>query len=336
MKTGKLYVLAIAVVAFMVAGQFLAYGANPYHTSSDSWSVEGGIGYEVSSNTSSNYDALLIDTGISVPDGLMIYNDPGYVSHYDESYMSEKTELLCSELSLRNVKYMIVDAEQIRAELEEDISNGSADTRLIIHVGVLPDTIYDGGPDSLILEWLEIGGILYWTGYTLGCGISSVSGVYERESGYAADFLGISDVDVRSDPYISSLYATEKAADYGIGEELSVMYNDSTFGINTQNLTDFISIGFTSSGYDSLVLAKYHGGDGMIVIFGGKPSISTIPTIAQVIASKLTYCSEIAEHDSGKLFHSIGGGTMETDASKTYSLYIYVGTPQIYARTFDC
>ena len=175
MKTGKLYVLAIAVVAFMVAGQFLAYGANPYHTSSDSWSVYGGIGYEVSSNTSSNYDALLIDTGIYIPDGLMIYEDSSYVSYFDQSYMLETTDLLCSELSLRNVEYTIVDAEQIRAELEEDISNGSADMRLIIPVGVLPDTIYDGGPDSLILKWLETGGVLYWTGYTLGCGISSVS-----------------------------------------------------------------------------------------------------------------------------------------------------------------
>lgn len=319
----------------MVAGQFLVYGINPYHTSSDSWSIEGGIEYEVSSNTSSNYDALLIDTGISIPDGLMIYNDPSYVSHYDESYMSEKTMLLCSELSLRGVEYTIVDAEQVREELEDDISEGSADKRLIVQVGVLPDTIYDGWPDSLILKWLEVGGVLYWTGYTLGIGISSVSELYERESGYGADFLGIPDQDIRRDPYVSPLYATEKAADYGIGEDLSLMYNDSTFGINTQNLTDFISIGFTSSGYDSLVLAKYHAGDGMIVMFGGKPATNTIPVIVQVIASKLTYCSEIAEHDTGKLFHSSERGTMETDPLKNYSLYIYIGTPQIYARAFD-
>ncbi|MGE4577586.1 MAG: hypothetical protein AB7D42_03550 [Candidatus Methanomethylophilaceae archaeon] len=319
----------------MIAGQVMAYGVSPYHTQSDSWSIDGGIGYEVSSNTSSNYDALLIDTGISIPNGLMIYDDPGYASHFEQSNMRERMDLLCSELSLRSVEYTMVDAEQIRTELEEDISNGSAEMRLFVPVGVLPDTIYDGGPDSLILKWLEIGGVLYWTGYTLGCAISSVSGVYERESGYAADFLGIPDQDIRMDPNISPLYATEKAEDYDIGESLSVMYNDSTFGINTQNLTDCISIGFTSSGYDSLVLAKYHAGDGMIVIFGGKPAINTMPTIAQVIASKLTYCSVIAEHDTGKLFHSSERGIMETDPSRNYSLYIYVGTPQIYARTFD-
>ncbi|MDN5358023.1 MAG: hypothetical protein PWR17_1192 [Candidatus Methanomethylophilaceae archaeon] len=336
MKTRMLYVVAIAVVAFMVAGQFFVYGANPYHTFSDSWSVDGGIEYEVSSNTSSDYDALLIDTGISIPDGLMIYNDPGYASYRDESDMRKETGLLCSELSLRNVGYTIVDAERMRIELEEDIFNGSADMRLIIQEGALPYTVYDGGPDSLILKWLEIGGVLYWTGYTLGCAVSSVSGVYERESGYAADFLGIADQDIRKVPYTSSLYAAEKAEDYDIGKSLSVMYNDSTFGVNTQNLTDCISIGFTSSGYDSLVLAKYHAGDGMIVIFGGKPATGTIPTIAQVIASKLTYCSVIAEHDSGKLFHSSEGGIMEMDPSRNYSLYVYVGTPQIYARAFDC
>lgn len=333
MKIRSLYILAIAIVAFMVVGQVMIYGVNPYHTGASSWSVEGGIEYEVSSNTSSDYDSLLIDTGMSIPDGLMIYNDPSYVSHYDEAYLREKTELLCSELSLRNVDYTMVDAEQIKAELEEDISNGEADSRLIIQVGVLPDTIYNGGSDSIILKWLEIGGVLYWTGYTLGSFISSVEGIDEIDSGYGANFLGVPDEDIRREAW--PLYATEESADYGIGEDLSVMYNDSTFGINTQNLTDCISIGFTSGGYDSLVLTKCNAGEGMIVIFGGKPAINTMPMIAQVIASKLTYKSEIAEHDSGELFHSTVKRTMETDPLKDYVLYIYVGAPQIYARAFS-
>lgn len=333
MKIRSLYILAIAIVAFMVVGQVMIYGVNPYHTVASSWSVDGGIEYEVSSNTSSDYDSLLIDTGMSIPDGLMIYNDPSYVSHYDETYLREKTELLCSELSLRNVDYTMVDAEQIKAELEEDISNGEADSRLIIQVGVLPDTIYNGGSDSIILKWLEIGGVLYWTGYTLGRSISSVEGIDEIDSGYGANFLGVPDEDVRGGVW--PLYATEKSADYDIGEDLSVMYNDSTFGIKTQDLTDYISIGFTSGGYDSLVLTKCHAGEGMIVIFGGKPAINTMPMIAQVIASKLTYKSEIAEHDSGELFHSTVKRIMGTDPLKDYVLYIYVGAPQIYARAFS-
>jgi hypothetical protein len=332
-KIKSIYALAIAVVTLMVIGQVMIYGVNPYHTASSSWRVDGGIEYEISSNTSSDYDSLLIDTGMSIPDNLMVYSDSSYESYYDKSYAREKSDLLCSELSLRNVECMVVNAKELKSELEEDISSGEADARLIIQVGTLPDTIYDGSSDSIIFKWLEIGGVLYWTGHTLGRSISSVEGVYEIDGGYGMNFLGVPDKDIRRET--QPLYATEESADYSIGYKLSVMYNDSTFGTNTQNLTDFISIGFKSDGYESLVLTKYHSGEGMIVVFGGQLETGTMPFIAQVIASKLTYKSEIAEHDSGRLFHSAVSNKMEADFSKNYVLYIYVGTPQIYARAFS-
>lgn len=335
MKNKTLYVVVATTVIVILLGQFMIYGVNPYHTEAKVWdNDDGSIGYEVESNTSSNYDSLLIDVGIHIPDGLMIYQDIVYDSHFQEDYIKSKTSLLCSELSLRNVAYTLVNAEEIKIKLQNDLDDGMADMRLLVHTGVLPDTIYDGSLDSLILKWLEIGGVMYWTGYTLGVGISSKIGIYERPGGYGNDFLGVPDSDIRRTE--GSIYATQKAEDYGLGKNLSIMYNDSTFGINTQNLTDYMSIGFTAEGYDSLVLSKCANGAGMIVVFGGKLAINTAPMIAQVIASKLTYMSTIVYHDSGKLFHSSKSGTMEIDTIKNHVMYIYVGLPQIYARAFDC
>lgn len=334
MKNKTLYTLAITAIVVILLGQVLIYGVNPYHTESRSWNNDdGSIGYEVSSNTSSNYDSLLIDVGMHIPDELMIYEDKNYDSHFENSYLESKAALISSELSLRNVDFIVVDAEMIRTELQKDLDNGAASKRLLIHNGVLPETIYDGSLDSLILKWLEIGGVMYWTGYTLGVGISSERGIYERPGGYGNEFLGIPDSDIRHED--GNIYATQTSEDYEIGKNMSIMYNDSTFGINTQNLTDYLSIGFTANGYDSLVLSKCANGNGMIVVFGGKLAINTAPMMAQVIASKLTYMSTIVDHDSGKLFHSSKTGTMNVDLTKNYVLYIYVGLPQIYARAFD-
>lgn len=334
MKNKTLYTLAVTAIAVILLGQVMIYGINPYHTEVKSWdNYDGTIGYEVNSNTSSNYDSFLIDVGMHIPDGLMIYEDLDYVSHFEDSYLKDKTALIRSELSLRNVGSTIVDAEKIRTKLQSDIDNGVSDTRLLIYTGLLPDTIYDGSPDSLIFKWLEIGGVMYWTGYTLGAGISSKDGIYELPGCQGNEFLGIPDSDIRREE--GAIYANQKAIDYDVGKGMSIMYNDSTFGINTQNLTDYLSIGFTINGYDSLVLSKCANGNGMVVVFGGKLAISTAPMISQVIASKLTYMSTIIDHDSGKLFHSSESGTMEVDPAKHYVLFIYVGLPQIYARAFD-
>lgn len=334
MKNKTLYTLVIAAIAVILLGQVMIYGINPYHTEARSWDNDDGtIGYEVNSNTSSNYESLLIDVGLHIPDGLIIYEDLNYVSNFESGYIKDKTSLILSELSIRNVDCTIMNAEKIGIKLQSDIDDGVADMRLLVYTGYLPDTIYDGSLDSLILKWLRIGGIMYWTGYTLGAGISSEERIYECPGGYGDKFLGILDSDIRLGG--GNLYATQKAINYNIGKDMSIMYNDSTFGINTQNLTDYLSIGFTANGYDSLILSKCSNGDGMIVVFGGRLAIDTAPMIAQVIASKLTYMSTIADHDSGKLFHSSETGTMEVDSAKNYVLYIYVGLPLIYARAFD-
>lgn len=334
MKLRTMYALAVVVVATVFVGQIMIYAVNPYNTEADSWIDGDSIGYKIHTNTSSEYSAVLIETSVSMPDEVMIYEDSRYASYSEADYVRSTIGIFCSELSVRNVGYTIVDADELKEKIEYDLLNNKAGARLIIPTGVMPDTIYEGGSEDLILKWLEIGGVLYWTGYQIGRCFSSFNDIYERDSGYGIDFLGIPDGDIRGDD--NSLYATDIAGDYyDTGKALSIMYNDSTYGIKTDNLADYASIGFTSEGYDSLVLTKYRGGEGMIVIFGGKLATNTVPIMAQVIASKLTYDSEILEHHSGMICRSSITGYMDGTTSKSLILYIYIGVPQIYAKTVD-
>ena len=112
------------------------------------------------------------------------------------------------------------------------------------------------------------------------------------------------------------------------------MYNDSTFGINVKNLSNFKSIGYTSKGFDSVVLTKPAEGDGMIVIFGGELRGGPLSAIAQIIASKYTYGSDLIEHVSGKLDKTTVNGSFEKSSAGTHVLYVYLGQPQIYGRAF--
>lgn len=332
MKVRTMYILAAIVVATVFIGQIMIYVVNPYDTKANSWIDGDKIGYEIHTNTSSEYNAVLFETSVSLPDKVMVYEDSRY-AHQSTVDVRSVISIFCSELSSRNVDCLVVDADELRERIECDLSNGKADMRLVMPTGVMPDTIYQGESDDLILQWLKMGGVLYWTGYQIGRCYSSFQEMHVRNDDYATDFLGVSEENLRKED--SSLYATETAVNYDMGLTLSIMYNDSTFGIRTDNLSDYKSIGYTAEGYDSLVLTKYHRGDGMIVLFGGKLDKKTAPMIAQVIASKLAYDSEILEQHSGAIYRSSITDYMSAITLKSPILYIYVGVPQIYAKTFE-
>ena len=334
MNKKSLYILATAIIGVMIVGQFMVYGVNPYYTSANSWSTDSEINYELSSNTFSDYSLLLMSEGIQMSDEIIIFHDSDYKTHYDELYVDTILNRMCSELSIRNLDYVIMDSQRLLSEMEHDIDKGKSHARLLILTGVLPDTVYRGKSDDLIFKWLSIGATLYWTGHTIGQSVSTPSEIITVNEGYGMNFFGIPDEDVRGFAHGTVLRATEKATDYEVSKSLSVMYNDSTFGINVKNLSNFKSIGYTSKGFDSVVLTKPAEGDGMIVIFGGELRGGPLSAIAQIIASKYTYGSDLIEHVSGKLDKTTVNGSFEKSSAGTHVLYVYLGQPQIYGRAF--
>lgn len=328
-------ILSVVFVAVIVVGQILAY-APVYKNSSDIWiHDDNDIGYSVTTNTSSAYTAVLFNNGdLYEIDQILIYFDARYPAQHTNSYLEDKIELTISELRLRNSpEVRIVDADEIRAEILSEISVNKYRTAILMMTGVFPDTIYDGSIDSPVIGWLEGGGVLYWIGDPIGMYyVSEGDKVLERHDGYGELFFGTSD-DIVAQGELN--YAVVPSEDIAIGSALNIHYNITSFGLDASRLDHFISIGYVKDGYDSLVLTKFHSGNGMIVIFGGDASSDAAPILAQVICSRLNYGSSVLHIEKGIVDKGTAIGRID-DIEGATDLYIYLGTPMvIHAKDFD-
>lgn len=336
MDKKTLYVIFIGFAVVMLAGQILSYATEPYRHEASSWdNGDGTVGYSLSSSTSSEFGVVMIDIGsVLVPDKLLIYYDETYEAHLDHDYLGKLKSIVCSELDIHGVDYEIVNAEELLGRIQGDILIGNQSFRLFFATGAIPHILYDCTEDSPLMKWLEQGGVLYWVNGVIGRNISMGSSLAECE-GYGHLFFGIPDSDISMGTQ-GNIYAEEKSLHFDRLRDLGIIYNDCTYGINTGLITDeYLSMGYTAEGLDSLVLSKYHNGGGMIVNFGGKVATNSAPMIAKVIASKITYDSHIVYNEGGRLRFSDVRGEIAVDNAKNYVLYIWIGYPvQIFSRTF--
>lgn len=336
MDKKTLYVIFVGFAIVMLAGQILSYATEPYRHETSSWeNGDGTVGYSISSNTSSEYGVVMIDVGsVLVPDKLLIYYDETYKARLSHDYLRILKDIVCSELEIHGVDYEMVNAEELLERIQGDISISKQSFRLFFMTGAIPNILYDCTKDSPLMKWLEQGGVVYWVNGVIGRNISSVSGLTECE-GYGQLLFGIPDSNISMGTE-GDIYAGEKSLHFDRLRDLDIIYNDCTYGINTESITDeYLSIGYTAEGLDSLVLSKYHNGEGMIVNFGGKVVTSSAPTIAKVIASKITHDSNIVYSEGGRLRFSEVRGDITVDTTKDYVLYIWIGYPvQIFSRTF--
>ncbi len=89
---------------------------------------------------------------------VLIYFDPRYGSNWIRS-PEEYKEYLSSIFDEYNVNYEVVDADSLAK-----ILSAGEKVILIPTSDVLPDTVWDGTGDSLIVRWLRKGGTIVWTG----------------------------------------------------------------------------------------------------------------------------------------------------------------------------
>lgn len=335
MEKRTLYAIFMVFVAIMFAGQILSYAVDPYHHEASSWdNGDGTIGYRVSSSTSSEYGAVMIDTGsVVMPDKLLVYYDTSFISHVGGEYVGKVLRVIASELRLAGIDFELVSAERLLDRIQSDLTAGTPSFRVLIPSGAMPNIIYAGSAESPIMKWLEQGGALYWTGGPIGRHISEPVGLSEC-TGYGNLFFGIADSDI-STGLNGRAYGEQKSLNFDEFKSLNILFNDCTYGIKTGAMANYLSIGYTADEGDSLVLAKYNGGSGMIVDFGGKLATNTAPTIAKVIASKITYDSSVVYEGTGRLQGNAVSGSIPADPAKTYILYVWIGYPiQIFSRTF--
>lgn len=324
----KIAIVSLFVVAIIMIGAVYIYTIDSGRYSSDASVNDGVLGYSVSATDNKEFSVTVFTSMVEMTD-LYIYYDETYASEYEEPTVAVGAMPLTQEyyinqlksvLDCRGIKEAIeLNASELAEAMNSDVKDGQFNKGLVVISGALPDTIYAGDGHDLIFQWLNNGGRLYWAGNLIGKYIASPDGITEAGDDYQELFFGTECLNTGD---LDIAYLDVK--DNGFQSALSIMNNNIKYGVDATKLSDAIPIGYTEGDYSSIVLSKY--GDGMICVFGGEYSNNQRTDLAQIIASNISYSSEMIDCVKG----NVKGGTQISSidlagVSGDISVYIYMG-----------
>ncbi|MDD3232779.1 MAG: hypothetical protein PHT00_01230 [Candidatus Methanomethylophilus sp.] len=321
--------LAVVIIAVVLIGEVLAY-ANVREYNANVTYRDEEASWSVSSNGSSNFNFVISDNGtFTATDEYIIYYDETYCTAYDSTKMTVIGQMNAQEyyidqliktLAYKGVTDIaVVDAAALAEKLTGDLAETDCTTALIVVSGALPATVYTGQTDDLILQWLDNGGRLYWSGNALGRYYSTENELF-KVSGYQELFFGIECLNGEIDD--NKAYEDVTANNYRY--VLSLSNNQTLYGVDSSNLSNCLTLGYTDGQYSSIALVQH--GNGMICIFGGNYTDYQRADLSQVIAAGLCYCSEIVYENSGSVIRTTVTGTAQLlSATDNYAGYIYIG-----------
>ncbi len=323
-------IIAVAILAIVLVGEVVVYTSDYTDYSADaSLRGDGKADYSVTASGSKNYTAISVDNGgHDVVEKVYVYYDESYKSCYEDVNVSigareldqeYYVEQLAPTLRYRNINDVaILNATELREQLEKDVSSENIRSGLICLSGAFPDTIYNGNQDDLIFEWISKGGSLYWAGNMIGK--------------YSASQTALKEIPNYQEVVFGSecLYTGENPVAYDeVGENrftgsLSLVSNNVKYGINGSLLptgTEYLGIGFESDGWTSITMVSH--GTGMICVIGGDYSNNQRNDLAQVICSGIGPNSTIIDIYMGKVTRGTVNGTL--DVSGNAYVFVYLG-----------
>lgn len=321
MKMGELYpvIAAIAVLALVLGGEVIMVTASHDDFSSSAAERDGAIEYSIGSSLSHEYCVASLDGTMGDLRSVAVYYDSSYKSFaqnglaaiggrpLDEQYYVQQ---MPATLKMRGIDFCeTVDAEGLRDIASSD-GDGSA---IIILAGSLPDTVYDGTSDSLILSWISSGGRLYWIGGPLGSYVAHADGLEEVEDG-ASLFLGsecIGPADVNAYTEI----------DNGYRDALKLQSNHMGWAVDSSLLPDdavSLSMGYCEGSLSTITLVAH--GEGAVCVIAGDYTIRQRMDMAQVLAACIGPETVLVDYEEG----SVKGNTTG-DIALGDSVYITLG-----------
>jgi len=313
------YLITIMVVMLILIGEIIVFTSSQDDFSSDVTIEDDTLTYSLEGKGSYTYDVVSLNGSLGSPSEVFVYYDPGYGSMVnqvsvstgamalDQGYYVEQMSPTLKVRGITNVK--IVDAE----ELGTIMANPGYGKAVVILSGAIPDTVYDGMSESVILDWIETGGRLYWAGNVIGQYIAHKGSVEEVECGQSI-FLGaecINTEDTRG----------EEVIDNGFRDVLYLQNNLLRFAPDLSLLPEdsvCVVMGYTDGSCNSITSLSV--GKGSVCIFGGDYSSRQRIDLAQVIASGVGPETELVEYATGVMNHSINGTIGKADA-----VYVVLG-----------
>jgi hypothetical protein len=258
-----------------------------------------------------------------------VYYDADYGSNVEKVDVQVGVKALDQEwyvtqlermLHNRGVDTVRVNAAQLGNALASDTAGGIFSKGLVVVSGALPDTVYTGGPDDLLIRWIEAGGRLYWAGNMLGKYYSGPGGeVVPAVKNYQQIFF---DASARLNGVETGPALSDTGNEYT--QLLSLMNNRTKYGVSV-DLPGSLAVGYTDGTYGSAVMVKL--GNGVICVIAGDYSDGQRHDLAQIMASGIGPGSAISGYSGGDVKRGTVTGTVDVnfEPSRNYAVYIYFG-----------
>ena len=319
--------MAVAAVAIILFGEAYIYSfdrASTYDIYSER--TPDGLEVSISSDISNEYDIIVLDNGGFPPASeYIIYYDAGYGESLEDAWhatggreLDQEFYVSQLELQLRNmgIETVVMDASELGQSMQGWIDGDDCDQAVIVVSGALPDTVYTGSAGDRILQWLDSGGRLYWAGNLLGAYVSSEGSVTEVGSDYQMLFFGTHCLN-------ESALSGNNIVNEEILDALSLSGNDLTFGVDSTDLPESLSVGYTDGRYSSMTLVRH--GDGILCILGGVYSNDQRSDLVKAVASGISYCSKVLDIAHGSVTRGTEHVTLESSSEGFVSVFAYLG-----------
>lgn len=272
--------IVIALIVVMVVGEALTY-SDPYDYGSSVGQTDEGPVYTVSSSAATEFSVVQLSPGeMAPPDRFYVYFDDGYGT-VGITEPAAAVEDMVRDLAIHGIDATVVDADA----LAEVMSSDGRGVGVVFLTGAAPSTVYTGTEGDPLLRWTSSGGSVYWIGPTIGKYVAMPDGGVTEVEGWDELFYGPG--------CFNDSGSHENAAGHrgAMGEALCIMSNGSQYGMST-GVEGCLQLGYVSgNGYGSVALAPY--GSGMLCVVGGSYDDYTRTDTVQVVASGVTYSSEI-------------------------------------------
>ena len=313
MKITAVGAIMIALLLLISVGCLFVYFSNGgNYQASASVDDDGTVSYSLSGNTTQYRYSIFSDT--QLPDKIYFYLDDSYPVFLNDYYtQSEFFSVMKQMLERRGYSSVYyADADELPIVMKQP------NIGIFFITGALPDVVMD---DGSFCEWMENGGMVYWTGPEIGRYVLTKECIVEYEKGFF-------DGNVNNDE--ESIYAYTETEIFPYTE---MRYDDCLYGLKT-NQPDSLCVSYYSEkGYSSVSVTKLFNGNA--VIFGG--NIAATNKISQVLSDRtccadliicgLTYNSHGVDYGCGSMNGDISANTsVDTSSFSEKMFFISVGT----------
>lgn len=301
-RDNSTFAIAVIMIAIVVIGGVSIYYINPYSYDANVIINDDGAEYSIDVSNNIEYNILVLDN-FDVPpiESLIICSDG-----------SSYPERVKAQLGIRGFDNVdIKDPEDLLDAMSGDPSGRGI---LILHQP-FPEEIYSGDENDPLITWLGAGGSVYWIGYLPGG--DYVMSDSSRVS--AEDYL--SPFDLSRDSFCivpdGNISCSGDLCVQLCFRDIDVM---DGLRIDIGRPISYIS----DSGYSAITAMKVLKGN--MVVLGGVQTNENAMDIAQVIASGITYNSELIGYDSGFVKNNTDDLITYTSSGKeNVSVYVHVG-----------